>query len=233
MIIWDEISYNIEKSNQEFENLTITTIEDIKVNDKYKELRNLLIEARDKIYDQKGLDKEEKLGYVFDLCFGLELYATLSKDFNFRPRDASKDDIWRFLQIEIIPDVVHARWGFNKDRFYKNSRRIWLKTLWWYIHLSWNADKENTYALLKDNTTDTVMQLVERPGLGYNIELYREIMKRYGELNDKSQYARMLFRKVLIMNTARSVTISPELIKGGIPGYVDDIFESVMIWSDK
>ena len=37
------------------------------------------------------------------------------------------DDLWRYVSIKIIPDIVHSRWGFNEDHFFKTSRRIWLK----------------------------------------------------------------------------------------------------------
>lgn len=228
MIIWDEIKYSNEKACQDFQKLTIEKIKDVRVSEKYKDLRNSLIGARDKVFDENGFDTIEKLGYNFDLTYGLELYNILNNEFNFKMRDASNDDVWRFLQLNVIPDVVYSRWGLNEERFYKASRRIWLKTIWWYIHLSWNIDKERTYNLLKNNTTDTIMQLVERPGLGYDIELYREIMKKYNQLSDGSNDSRMLFRRALIINTARSVIISPELSDGGISGYVDSIFKDVV-----
>lgn len=228
MIIWDEINYSIDASKERFDNLSLEEIENIEVDNKYKKLRKRLLEARDTVYDENDFDLVNKLGYDFDLTFGLEIYDILINEFNFTIRDASKDDIWRFLQLNIIPDIVHSRWGFHRDRFYKMNRRIWLKTIWWYIHLSWDLDKFKTYRLLKNNTTDTIMQLVERPGLGYNIELYREIMKKYGYLNDTSEYSRKMFRKILIMNTAMTMTVSPELFDGGIEGYVENIFEKIM-----
>ncbi|MBK3720369.1 hypothetical protein F9789_2290 [Staphylococcus arlettae] len=78
--------------------------------------------------------------------------------------------------------------------------------------------------MLEKNTTDTILQLVERPGIGYNVEMYRELMKQYKGYDDSS---RDLFRRVLKVNTARLLTTSPELIDGGIPQYVDDLFKAV------
>lgn len=228
MIIWDEITYSLEKARQDFDNLTIDKLKEVKVASKYMDLRNSLISARDKVFDENSFDTSEKLGYDFDLTFGLEIYDILISQYGFKIRNAANDELWRFLQLEVIPDIVFSRWELNPERFYKTNRRIWLKTLWWYIHLSWNIDKENTYELLKNNTTDTIMQLVERPGLGYNIELYREIMKRYGQLDDATNESRMLFRRVLIMNTARYTVISPELFEGGIQAYVNRIFKDVI-----
>lgn len=105
----------------------------------------------------------------------------------------------------MIPDIVHARWGMNASHFYQTSRRIWLKTIWWYIHLSWQNSIDETYKILIGNTTDTILQLVERPGLGYNVELFREIMKQYANYSDSS---RNLFRTVLKLNTAKILTTS-------------------------
>ena len=68
------------------------------------------------------------------------------------------------------------------------------------------------------------MQLVERPGIGYNVEMYRELMKQYNSYSDSS---RQLFRRVLKLNTARLLTTSPELVEGGIPQYVEDLFKAV------
>ncbi|MDB6352155.1 hypothetical protein PH235_01115 [Trichococcus sp. K1Tr] len=227
MIIWDEIKYSSEKARQDFDKLTIDKLKNIEVSDKYLTLRNSLISARDEVFDANGFDTSDKLGYNFDLTFGIEMYDILNNHFDFKFRDASNDDIWRFLQIQIIPDVVFSRWELNEERFYKTNRRIWLKTLWWYVHLSWNEDKTLTHEILKNNTTDTIMNLVERPGLGYDIALFREIMKKYSQFVDGSNDSRLLFRRVLIMNTARSVTLSPELFKGGIETYVANIFRDV------
>lgn len=227
MITWDEINYNTEKARQEFDKITVEKLKDIYVPDKYSDLRESLITARDKVFDLKDLDTIEKLGYSFDLSFGLELYSILNDEYNFKLRDAANDDIWRFLQLQIIPDIVFSRWGRNEERFYKANRRIWIKTLWWYVHLSWNNDKTSTYQLLEKNTTDTIMNLVERPGLGYDIELYRQIMRKYRQYCDGSNESRMLFRRVMIMNIARSATVSPKLIDGGLSNYVDKIFRDV------
>src|SRR5699024_2789395 len=97
-------------------------------------------------YDQSNAP----LQYEFDLLFGLEVYEILNESIGFNNRVASNDDIWRYLMIRVIPDITHARWGKSEDRFFKTSRRIWLKTIWWYIELSWKDNKENTYEILKN-----------------------------------------------------------------------------------
>ena len=174
---WDSINYDFDKAERDFQNLKIERKEIASVNlpAEFMELRDDLLASRDYIYDNHDYDRANNLDYSFDLLFGIDLFVTLNSK-GFTARNASSDDVWRYLSICVVPDIVHSRWGLNEQRFYSNSRRIWLKTLWWYIELSWRNNKEDTYQVLCNNTTDTLVSLVERPGLGYNINLYREIM---------------------------------------------------------
>ncbi|RIP34987.1 hypothetical protein BUZ14_07390 [Staphylococcus gallinarum] len=226
MINWENINYDINNAKRDFDKLQVlsTEIAPIETPNEFEDLRQKLLEARDDIFLEYQLDGVEKLDYKFDLLFGIRLFEILNESIKFYNRDAMNDDLWRYVSIKIIPDIVHSRWGFNEDHFFKTSRRIWLKTIWWYINLSWMGNTEDTFKLLENNTTDTILQLVERPGIGYNVEMYRELMKQYYEYNDSS---RQLFRRVLKLNTARLLTTSPELMEGGIPQYVHDLFEAV------
>lgn len=226
MINWENINYDIGKANKDFESLSVESKGIVPINpaQEFIDLREKLINARDEVYDQFELDNVNKLGYTFDLNFGLKVYEILNKNIGFNNRVATNDEVWRYLSIKVIPDIVHSRWEFNETYFYKAPRRLWLKTIWWYIHLSWSGSVESTYLTLKNNSTDTIMQLVDRAGIGYNVELYREIMKQYKGYSKKD---RMLFRKLLMLNVARVVTMSPDLVDGGIEGYVKDLYKSV------
>lgn len=191
--------------------------------EKYTGLREKLLTAEKETIEQiKKYPK--KSDYYHDLLFGLELYEILINDFNFTQRDASNDEIWIYLSIKVIPDIVYTRWGITEARYYKQSRRIWLKTIWWYIHLSWDENKEKTFNLLKNNTTDEIVQLVERIGpKGYRIELTREIMK---QLNSKTNgFNRVLFRKIMKLNTARLKVVEPSLTIGGVKQYVKELID--------
>ncbi|MDK2845115.1 MAG: hypothetical protein PWP69_1907 [Enterococcus sp.] len=226
MINWDNIHYDIGSATRDFNKLSIkpSFVEPIEPMDQFIGLRQDLIKARNDIFDEYSLDAANKLDYQFDLAFGIKIYKILNEQIGFTNRVANNDEVWRYLSIRVIPDIVHARWQLNEVHFFKTPRRIWLKTIWWYIHLSWKGNEEDTHSLLTKNTTDTIQQLVERPGIGYHVEMYREIMARYSDYEDSS---RDLFRRVLKLNTARLLTTSPELVAGGIPAYVTNLFNSV------
>lgn len=168
--------------------------------------------------------------YPDDLKFALELYGTLNDKYGMTPGIASDDDVWRYIQMNVVPDVVYDRWAdkgrpgerINEDRFWKNSRRMWLKTLWWYIHLSLQNDSLNdTYEILKNNTADDISQLVERAGSGYRVELYRAVMRRYHAYTGGDP---MILRKVLKLNVVRCTTVEPLLFSSGVDGYVESLF---------
>jgi len=165
-----------------------------------------------------------------DLFLGLKMYAFLNDDFDMNASTASDDDIWRFIQMKVVPDLLFDRWSedngsdrINDDRFWKDSRRMWLKTMWWYIHLSLQGDSlVETKRILMGNGSDDISQLVERSGSGYRVDLYREIMRRYHESGRKDK---QILRKVLKLNVVRCATVEPLLFSSGIEDYVNDLFE--------
>lgn len=221
MISWP--TYTLGQAEKDFNLLDSDNVISISLSTDFEKIRNELLQSRDLIYDKYEFDNGLHNKYAFDLEFGLALYEILNS--KIENRDIYTDDIWRYLSIKVIPDIVHSRWNLNADRYYKLSRRIYLKQLWWYIHLSWNGNVDQTYVVLKNNTTDTILNLVERPGLGYNIDMYREIMKQYSHLQDSD---RQLLRRVMVLNTARSKNVSPELVENGISGYVTQLFKDVL-----
>lgn len=225
MIDWN-LKYGIASASEDFNKLEIkdTEVTPIKISDGWMDLRHKLITARDEIFDNYNLDNSEALGYSFDVAFGLKLHDILCDDIGFTARVANSDDVWNFLSIRVIPDIVHARHGKQPDYYYQKPRRTWLKVIWWYIRLAWTGDAKSTADLIKSYTTDTIMQMIERPGLGYYTNVYHEILTQYRNYDNYVGDNRMLFRRVLILNTARLLTTSPELVEGGVKGYVERLF---------
>ena len=163
--------------------------------------------------------------YPADLDFATGLYGLFTGYYKMTPAQASDDRIWRFIQMNIVPDLVYFRWKgetpINDERMWSNPRRMWLKTLWWYVHLSLQESLERTKEILSGCGADDISQLVERAGSGYRIELYREIMNRYSKTDHKDH----ILRKVLKLNVMMCGTVEPLLYEGGIEGYVDDLFK--------
>ena len=166
--------------------------------------------------------------YTLDVEMGINLYSYLKNKDWFNMRLAADDSFWRTLSVQIVPDLVAKRWGYdNIDHYYKKSRRIWFKAIWWYIYLSLipnRLDKTKDMLLSKNFTTDTIESLVERPGSdGFNVKLCRKIVENYSKVYYNGSTSE-LFRSVMKLNTARAMVMEPELCDGGIDGYAKTLF---------
>ncbi|MCR8968463.1 hypothetical protein [Facklamia sp. 7083-14-GEN3] len=221
MLDWPTYSYS--DAANDMEKIDNNTLTKPILKGEFSILRQNLLKARDEIYEKYGFDRGIDKKYIFDLEFGLKFYEALLPYLD--NRRSSIDDTWRYLSVKVIPDIVHGRFGLDENRFYKQSRRIYLKQIWWYIHLGWSENTEKTYNILKDNTTDTIQSIVERPGLGYNIPVYREILNQHSTYKNKDAH---LLRRVMKLNTARVKLTSPELFPGGVQGYVSKLFSDVI-----
>lgn len=199
--------------------------------DKYQLLRDRLIK---RVNDYKIENGNEINTYKFDLFFGLCLYEETNKIWELRKNNkiASNEQFWIYINLEVIPDLIYDRWkdvSNPRIRFYQLSRRIYTNTLWWYINLSWQGNINLTKEILKDFSTDTIVQLFERAGGGYNVDLYRMIIKKHHQLlKNTSSHRVILFRSLMKMNTIYLRTIEPEFYEGGIEGYVDMIILSTL-----
>ncbi len=194
-----------------------------KLNSNYLKMRIDLLE----------LAGEVKKKYDFDLEFGLKLYKYFNEIPGFNVTIASDYDVWRYISICVVPDLIVQRHGFQPEYFYKKNVRIYLSSLWWFIHLAYQKDDEDTYEKLKVLNTDYVLQIVERPGRnGIYVEIMREIVRQLllypEEIRNKKIGNRTLIRRVMIQNTAKSDNYNL-IFDGKVERYVADLFDSCNI----
>ena len=200
------------------------------LNGSYLTVRKDLVSIFNKV-SEKGLKIKS---YEFDVEFALGLFKYFSDQGIDNLRTASNDGFWRYLSLVVIPDLVKSRWDKEDslsaglaDHFFKKSSRIWLKSLWWFVYLSFNSDLASTRALLSSGvfSTDTILNFVERSGReGTNVELYRTIMNLYSKEAECSDHN---FRRIMKMNTVKSQVIEPELVDGGVQAYVRGIIDEL------
>ena len=199
----------------------------------YAEFRQELI----KVFDEgRHLLKDNKKVYMLDLKLGLKLYQLLPPGKNFTEVQSNDDDIWRYISVRVMPDITYLRYPdpekqikesggrLNHKRFYAATRRIWLKTLWWYIHLSWQGTEEKTFEVLKDNGTDNINKLIETPGRGYRLPLFRSMMREYAANSPNRVKDFSAFTK---LNNAKCVLVEPALTLGGVDAYAHKLFEEL------
>lgn len=223
---WKEL--NKEESNNYYNNELVQGIL-LGVDDSYySDLKKNIKIAFDDSLNAVNLTAETLIDatrvYSFDVQFAARIYDLFRYGkYSMNEREASNDGIWRYIQVKIVPDVIIYRWGIdNTARLFNQSNRLYLKTLWWYIHLSYTGNLRETMEMLLNpcNTSDTIAQLTERSGKnGYRIDLYRNIMF----MKTKNNMALKEFRKLMVLNSARVKNINPSLSTGGVYGYVEKL----------
>ena len=195
----------------------------------YKHFREELISCFKSTLEQT----DGKMNYTLDLRMGIKLYELLNPSAGFTNVQANDDDIWRYISVCVMPDITYLRYPkpeqgsvrINQKRFYSHTRRIWLKTLWWYIHLGWQGTHEKTFDVLKNNGTNIISHFIERPGKGYRTELFRSMMYVYSTISTQKD---TIFRAAAKINLAKCVTVEPALTLGGELAYSKKLFREVL-----
>ncbi len=216
----------------------------------YSDFRETMKEA----FKNAMLENSCKMTYDLDLKVGIQLYELLRPDLDqgFDIITANDDDFWRYISVKVMPDITFLRYpnlqsdidlirnsipGYTnradyeqdsirlkKKRFYSHTRRIWLKTLWWYVHLGWQGDSKKTYEALKNNGTNIISHFIERPGRGYRERLFRSMLRSYSELPEQKD---KIFRAAAKLNLVKCMSVEPELYAGGVQAYSDELFSEV------
>ena len=172
--------------------------------------------------------------YDLDVNFSLELYFDILDLTNFSLRQSADNSIWSRLAVQVVPDLVVKRWPpsggiYPKDHFWAKPQRNWLKSLWWYVHLSLQhtngfPNRDETKITLLNGSTDSIQAIVERPGPGgFRVDFCREVMGRLG----KREIDANKLKKIMKLNTAKVCLVEPALYEGGVAGYVDSLIAAL------
>lgn len=216
----------------------------------FNEFREELIET----FKSAMQENSGKMTYDLDLKVGINLYELLMPDSvqGMDMITANDDNFWRYISVRVMPDITFLRYPnlqsdielirkcipnysnradyeqdsirLKKKRFYSHTRRIWLKTLWWYVHLGWQGDSIKTYEVLKNNGTNIISHFIERPGRGYRENLFRSMIYSYSKLPEQKDKT---FRAAAKLNLVKCMSVEPELSIGGVQKYSDDLFNEV------
>lgn len=176
------------------------------------EIRQEILEVSNQVADAAEIYKDRRIGMALYLCLPPPVITL---------RGAADDGIWRFLSLDVLPDVVYMRSPSGREEWFWNSKwRIWLKRIWWWIHLSWQGGEEKTLEVLSGWTTDTVAQFIERSGKGFRVELWRRIAAESAERRVSESH----FRRVMKLNTALLTSVEPTVSEETMIAYVEHLF---------
>lgn len=194
----------------------------------YNNLNSDYQEIREELLNIETTAMEEKNLYKRDLTFACYLYDYLNEQSFFNETLANDIGFWIYLCVAVVPDIVFRRFGFSPEHFFEKNGRIYLQSLWLYIHMSYQGNTERTYYMLEHLSTDYILQMAERTGRdGFYVEVYREIMRIISslpvEVINKQINGANLLRRVMIQNTAKTAVYNL-VAENKIHEYVSNLF---------
>lgn len=159
-------------------------------------------------------------------AFDRAVAAALHENMRILPADAACNDVWVFINLRLLPDVVvwrYGSWNGNEhswhvayDRIFKISRTTFGR-LWWRVEL---LGVEGAQGLLEDEA----VQLVERPRISGYRPLAIEIAHRHITSTESSQRMELL-RDVMKRLTRQLAVVSVfAMHQGQIKELVNDVF---------
>ena len=82
-----------------------------------------------------------------------------------------------------------------------------------------------TFEVLKNNATDNINKLIETPGRGYRLKLFRSMMLEYSKTDLHTTDDFLAFTK---LNNAKCVSVEPALTFGGEREYARKLLDEIM-----
>lgn len=207
--------FNNDLSENYFDNL----------DDDYKVIRSRILNFHNEISEYKD--------YEYDLNLAIKIYDYFNSENWFNETIASNYDFWRYICVKVVPDIIYKRHGKVESYYFEKNVRMYIPTLWWYIHMTYQGDINKTYNSLKNFNTDYILQLVERPGRdGTYLLITRTIIMKISQLPkeelNKTIGSANLFRRIMIQHTAKSNNYNL-ILENEVDKYVDDLITSCKV----
>lgn len=161
-------------------------------------------------------------------AFDSGVAAWLAQHVLFQTGEALRDDIWSFIGVVMAPDIVHWRFGSSRERYTGGIRNA-LQRLWMRARvLDRGAESQDRWGLLDNLTEDALVQITERPSIGADAVLSRELAEAWVRASDRLESGRMeaVMRlatlRLRIRNEIRSLSYLP---KDDLARLLDQLFD--------
>lgn len=160
-----------------------------------------------------GFPKQEGSHARFD--FDTAVY--FGENSLFHSAESLRDDVWSFVAIVMFPHVVH--WRFNRDpaQRYLGGVRNTFQRLWLRARvLDRGKNAQDRWGLVRELSEDALVQITERPSIGADPVLARNLAEAWCRAAARYGNGRMesLMRTVSLLlrmrNFVRSYAFLPE-----------------------
>ncbi|AHC14091.1 DUF6339 family protein [Salinispira pacifica] len=227
-MIYQDYLYSYEKFSQEY----------IKVfsgeNSRYKYPSQLTEVLSNLKINVESVEYRKNQKWQYDCIIAEKLYCGL-KDLSIAI--ASDRQFWWRINVEVLSEIIKERWQVTPENYLDASKKNRVQhqtrnyggSLWWFFALCHSPGKStnDTLSIMSEFSTDTLVAVVERSGDGYHKSLIQLILNRILHSGSNYDGREEMVRKVMKLNSAWQETIIPDLYKGGLNHYVDDLLKEL------
>lgn len=139
------------------------------------ELRSSLVDAA----QQLGFPGDVRKGVV--VSFDARAARILAEQLPIAPGEASRDDVWAFLTLVLLPDIATWRFSDQQSSRVLGGVRNAFQRLWWRARVLHDAASREPYALV-ELPEDALVGLMERPALSSNPKVALAVAKAVSNL---------------------------------------------------
>ena len=160
--------------------------------------------------------------------FDSDASAWLAENEIFASGEGLRDDVWTFIGVAMAPDIVYWRFGAARERYLGGVRnafqRLWMRGL----ILDRGSSAPGRWKLLQSLTEDALVQITERPSIGGDPILARQVAEAWVRAAERYGKGRMepIMRhatlRIRIQNEIRSLS---SLTPSNLGRILDSFFE--------
>ena len=140
-----------------------------------RELRRSLVGAAEHL----GFPGDVRKGTV--VSFDAKAARLLMEKLPIAPGEASRDDVWAFLTLVLMPDIATWRFSDQQSSRVLGGVRNAFQRLWWRARVLHDVESKDPYGLV-ELPEDALVGLMERPALSSNPKVALAIAKAVSDL---------------------------------------------------
>lgn len=158
-----------------------------------------------------------------------ELAEVFSVAFSESAADALRNDCWAFVAAVLLPDVVSWRFsGIKRERFEGGVRNAFQRIYMRSIALDRGPSHKDRWGLIRDLSEDALVQITERPSIGANPVIARNVAEgwlRAVKLHGTSSMESRMRRAIIRLRINNVLQLFPLLSSEEQVEIVDNVFK--------
>jgi hypothetical protein len=166
-------------------------------------------------------------------AFDTEATKFIAEEKFFNSPEAMRDDVWSFICLALVPDIVVWRFpSVNHERFLGGVRNAFQRLWFRAMALDREPDSPNRWELIENLTEDAFVQITERAAIGADTILAKAIAEgwlRKASTIGRTKMEDIMRRAIILLRLRNQVELLSSLENASLEQRVDEAFGNAAI----